>query len=139
MSADDRTDGRSRSPIGGGKQDEGFFEGFRHTLTGFGAVAAHPVAFVLVPMYAIFWAILSPETLEWHAVATLATLVIALLIQRSTHRDTQAIHAKLDELLRSHPAARTELSKLDNAEPEDIEAFREKTLSNPAAKPPTTE
>ena len=39
---------------------------------------------------------------DWHAVATCATLAITLFIKRAEHRDTQAIHAKLDELLRAH-------------------------------------
>jgi len=37
----------------------------------------------------------------------------------------QAVHAKLDELLRAHGDARDELSALDDKEPEQIEAFRE--------------
>jgi low affinity Fe/Cu permease len=48
-----------------------------------------------------------------------------LFIQRSEHRDTQAIHAKLDELLRSDPKAETELARLDNEEPEQIEEVRQ--------------
>jgi hypothetical protein len=40
-----------------------------------------------------------PETFEWHAVATLATWAMTLVIQCDEHRDTQAIHAKLDEIL----------------------------------------
>jgi low affinity Fe/Cu permease len=36
---------------------------------------------------------------------TLATWAMTLLIQRTEHRDTQAIHAKLDELLRSEHRA----------------------------------
>ena len=51
---------------------------------------------------------------------------MTLLIQRAEHRDTQAIHAKLDELLSANAAARTELSELDQEEPEDIERKREK-------------
>ena len=39
-------------------------------------------------------------------------------------RDTLAIHAKLDELLRSHDQARSELAQLDEEEPEDIEEHR---------------
>ena len=50
--------------------------------------------------------------------------MMTLFIQRSEHRDTQAIHAKLDELLRSDPEARTELAQLDDEEPEEIEAMR---------------
>jgi low affinity Fe/Cu permease len=45
---------------------------------------------------------------------------MTLFIQRAEHRDTQAIHPKLDELLR----ARDELTKLDEQQPEEIEALR---------------
>jgi low affinity Fe/Cu permease len=43
---------------------------------------------------------------------------MTLLIQRAEHRDTQAIHAKLDELLRA------ELVEIDEEEPEAIERHR---------------
>jgi low affinity Fe/Cu permease len=46
---------------------------------------------------------------------------MTLTIERSEHRDTQAIQGKLDELLRVHGAARNELTKLDQQEPEEIE------------------
>ena len=55
---------------------------------------ASPVAFLVLIVYAVLWYILEPETLEWHAVATLATWAMTLVIQRAEHRDTQAIHAK---------------------------------------------
>ena len=51
---------------------------------------------------------------------------MTLLIQRAEHRDTQGLHAKLDELLHVHSDARNELTKLDEREPEDIERFRQK-------------
>ena len=43
---------------------------------------------------------------------------MTLIIQRAEHRDTQALQAKLDELLRVHGAARKELTKLDQEDPE---------------------
>jgi low affinity Fe/Cu permease len=85
---------------------------------------AHPAAFAIAAAYGSAWFLFSRETFNWNAVIALVTLLIALFIQRSSHRDTQAIHAKLDELLRSHPEAMTELAKLDDEEPEDIEEFR---------------
>ena len=48
-----------------------------------------------------------------------------LFIQRAEHRDTQAIHAKLDELLHVHGDARNDITQLDEKEPEQIEAFRD--------------
>lgn len=96
----------------------------RQFLTRLGTLAAHPIAFVLLVVYGIAWAIFSPETLEWHAYATLVTLFIALLIQRAEHRDTQALHAKLDELLRTQVEARSSMTHIDEQEPEDIVAQR---------------
>jgi low affinity Fe/Cu permease len=48
---------------------------------------------------------------------------MTLLIQRSEHRDTQAIHAKLDELLKTHPNASNRLTRIDDEEPEEIESI----------------
>ena len=96
----------------------------RHRLTELGTFAAHPTAFLIVIGYALAWLVFERATFDWHAVATLATWMMTLFIQRSEHRDTQAIHAKLDELLRSDPRAQTDLARLDECEPEDIEKFR---------------
>jgi low affinity Fe/Cu permease len=70
------------------------------------------------------WLLFSPTTFEWHAIATVATWLMTLFIQRAEHRDTQAIHAKLDELLRAENRARDELTRLDDEEPEVIERHR---------------
>src|SRR5580704_7267958 len=51
--------------------------------------------------------------------ATVATWIMTLFIQRAEHRDTQAIHAKLDELLRAEGKARDELTMVDQREPEE--------------------
>lgn len=96
----------------------------RSTLTRMGVLMARPLAFLIVLIYLAGWAIFEPDTLDWHAYATLATWVMTLFIQRAEHRDTQAIHAKLDELLRHNPKARTSLEHEDEHEPEDIEEHR---------------
>jgi low affinity Fe/Cu permease len=49
---------------------------------------------------------------------------MTLFIQRAEHRDTQAIHAKLDELLRAEDRARNEFTVMDQKEPEEIERHR---------------
>ena len=99
---------------------------YRQILTRFGTLAAHPLAFVIVVVYVLGWLIFSYETFGWHAVAAVATWMMTLFIQRAEHRDTQAIHAKLDELLRAQSRARNELIKLDKQEPEEIETHRER-------------
>jgi low affinity Fe/Cu permease len=45
---------------------------------------------------------------------------MTLFIQRANRRDNLALHAKLDELLRVDHAARSDLSQLDEQEPETI-------------------
>ena len=96
-------------------------------LTSLGALTASPIAFLIVVIYAGLWFAFDRYTLEWHSLATLATWLMTLVIQRSEHRDTQAIHAKLDDLLRATQTAQTGLAKIDDQEPEEIEEFRNKT------------
>ena len=60
------------------------------------------------------------------AVATLNVWFMTLLIQRAEHRDTQALQAKIDELLHANSRADSSLTKIDDKEPEDIERLRTK-------------
>lgn len=98
----------------------------RQLLTHLGTLAAHPTAFLIVAIYGALWAVREPAGLDWHGVATLATWFMTLLIQRAEHRDTQAIHAKLDELLRAQKDARSSVAQIDKQQPEEIERFRER-------------
>lgn len=65
------------------------------------------------------------HTLDRHSIATLATWLMTLSIHRAEHRDTQAIQANLDELLRSNDAAANELTHIDEKDPEAIERERD--------------
>jgi low affinity Fe/Cu permease len=100
----------------------------RHVLTRLGELTSHPTAFLIVGVYVLVWAVVDRESLDAHGIATIATWLMTLFIQRAEHRDTQAIHAKLDELLKTHGDARTELRELDQREPEEIEAHRQHEL-----------
>jgi low affinity Fe/Cu permease len=99
----------------------------KRRLTDLGTLAAHPSAFLIVAAYTLGWLAFERETFDWHGVATLCTWTMTLFIQRAEHRDTQAIHAKLDELLRTDPRAETDVARMDEREPEDIEKYRHKT------------
>jgi low affinity Fe/Cu permease len=94
------------------------------TLTHFGVLMARPAAFVVFAGYVVVWVVFDYRSFDWHGCATLATWLMTLFIQRAEHRDTQAIHAKLDELLRVEGKARSSLSTLDDQEPEVIEQHR---------------
>ena len=97
----------------------------KHSTTLVGQAAAHPAAFGIVLVYTFLWLIFDRNTFDFNAVATLAVWLMTLFIQRANRRDTLALHAKLDELLRVDNRARSELTQLDEHEPEVIEAHRD--------------
>lgn len=76
-------------------------------------LTARPAAFAIFALYRIFWITIG-NRLEWHSLATLTTWGMTLVIQRAEHRDTQAIHAKLDELLKATHRAYNELMHIDD-------------------------
>lgn len=43
------------------------------------------------------------------------------MIQRAEHRDAQAVHARLDELLKVHGDAKNALMTIDDQDAEDVE------------------
>jgi len=96
----------------------------RGILTEIGTWTSRPTAFLIVFAYAAAMAFFAPDEINWHSVATLLTWLMTLFIQRAEHRDTQAIQAKLDELLRSNTNASNELVHIDRKEPEEIERNR---------------
>jgi low affinity Fe/Cu permease len=81
-----------------------------------------------VVVYALAWFGFDRATFDWNAVATLAVFVMTLFIQRANRRDNLALHAKLDELLRVDHAARSELTQLDEEEPEVSERHRDEEV-----------
>jgi len=97
----------------------------RGILTEIGTWTSRPVAFLIVAVYAAAMILFAPEEVNWHSIATLATWLMTLFIQRAEHRDTQAIQAKLDELLRTQSGASNELAHIDRKEPEEIERQRD--------------
>src|SRR5882757_218738 len=99
-----------------------------HWTTGLGQAAGHPAAFLAVIAYAALWLAFARNSFDWESFATLAIFVMTLFIQRSNRRDTLALHAKLDELLRVDSDARTELTQLDEQEPEVIEQHRDEEV-----------
>jgi low affinity Fe/Cu permease len=103
------------------------FQTIGNLLTRLGVSTSRPTAFFIVILYAILWLIFDPQTLNWNGVAMLATWMMTLIIQRAEHRDTQAIHAKLDELLRAVDKAHNEVSNVDQMQPEEIERYRKET------------
>jgi low affinity Fe/Cu permease len=104
--------------------------------TRLGALTGHPAAFLIVLAYGALWFSFSRDTFDWIAVATLVIWCMTLFIQRADRRDTLAVHAKLDELLKATREARTELAQIDEEEPEDIEKIRDREKREVTAERP---
>jgi low affinity Fe/Cu permease len=100
-------------------------QAIRELLTRLGVMAAHPGAFGILIVYALLWFIFDRDSFDWHAGATLIVWFMTLLIQRAEHRDTQALQAKLDELLHAHGRADNSMTRIDDKEPEEIERQRD--------------
>jgi low affinity Fe/Cu permease len=99
----------------------------RQFLTRIGELASHPAAFGVLLLYAVLWFVFDRATLDWHAFATLGTWFMTLIIQRAEDRDTQALQAKLDELLRASRLADSKFTEVDKLEPEDIKNLRDRS------------
>jgi len=100
-------------------------EKVRRWLTQIGVLTARPAAFAIFALYGVTWIAIG-NGLEWHSLATLATWGMTLVIQRAEHRDTQAIHAKLDELLKASRRADNEIMDIDDKDAEEVERERKK-------------
>ena len=74
-------------------------------------------------IYGAAWMFLG-DGLKWHSISTLATWGMTLVIQRAEHRDTQAIHAKLDELLKAEGNADNDVMGIDDKDAEEVESER---------------
>jgi low affinity Fe/Cu permease len=87
----------------------------------------------VVVVYALLWLFFDRASFDWNAIATLAVFMMTLFIQRANRRDNLALHAKLDELLRVDHAARSELTQLDEQEPEAIVRHRDEEVRRAGA------
>jgi len=84
--------------------------------------AGHPIASALAFSFIVGWAMMGPKfdySEQWQLIVntttTIITFLMVFLIQSSQNHDTEAIHAKLDELIRSSDA-RNELMGIERDE-----------------------
>jgi hypothetical protein len=66
---------------------------------------SEPWAFLIFLAYVVGWCVFDAHSLNWHEIATLATWLMTLCIQRAEHRDTHALQAKIDALIHAVPGA----------------------------------
>lgn len=98
-----------------------------------GRVAANPVAFSLALLVIVAWAVTGPIfgfSDTWQLVintgTTIVTFLMVFLIQNTQNRDTEAMHLKLDELIRAVRGANNLLINLEDDTDHDLDEVKAK-------------
>ncbi|MFN8489865.1 MAG: low affinity iron permease family protein [Caldilineaceae bacterium] len=106
-----------------------FFRKFAHQTSNW---VGSPWTFLIAVLVIIVWAISGPVfhfSDTWQLVintgTTIVTFLMVFLIQNTQNRDAQAIHLKLDELLRAMKGARTGFVNLENMSDEELQQIQE--------------
>lgn len=95
------------------------------------AIAGQPISFVLAVSVIAIWGLTGPifhYSDTWQLVVNTATTIITFLmvflIQNSQNRDSAAMQAKLDELLRAVEQARMQFIGIEHKTDREIEQIR---------------
>jgi len=102
-----------------------------------------PIVFALAVAAIVVWIITGPMfgfSDTWQLVINTATTIITFLmvflIQSTQNRDTEALHIKLDELIRATQGAHNAMLDLEEMEEETLDEVRERyeTIAKDARK-----
>lgn len=94
--------------------------------------AGRPTAFSLAVIVLVVWAVSGPIfgfSDTWQLIintgTTIITFLMVFLIQNTQNRDSEAIHVKLDELIRANKGAHNALLDLEELEEEELNQIRD--------------
>jgi low affinity Fe/Cu permease len=106
--------------------------------------AGRPVTFIAAAVVILAWGLSGPlfglsDTwqLIMNTISSIVTFLMVFLIQNAQARDSEAIHAKLDELIRAVANADNRLIAIEQLPDDQIEQFRAKHGPRPTADKPS--
>lgn len=95
--------------------------------------AGNPLTFCLAVSIIVAWALMGPAfgfSDTWQLVintgTTIITFLMVFVIQNSQNRDTQALHLKIDELIRAVEGAHNALLNLEELTENDLDRIRQR-------------
>ena len=113
--------------------------GFARTATSW---AGSGVTSMLAVVAVVAWGIAGISwgfSLEWHlwasTLAGLLTLVMVFVIQHTTNHESRAMLVKLDELLRAHEGARSELMSVEKSDLSTLDRVDSEMEQHPHSAP----
>src|SRR5258706_15010937 len=90
-----------------------------------------PGAFLTAMALVVLWAVTGPYfhySTDWQLVintgTTIVTFLMVFLIQNTQNRDSEAMHLKIDELIRAMEGAHNALLDMEELEDRDLEKIR---------------
>src|SRR5215213_4501074 len=93
--------------------------------------AGRPSAFALAVSILLAWAVSGPVfgfSDTWQLIintgTTIVTFLMVFLIQNTQNRDSEALHVKMDELIRANKGAHNALLDLEQLEEEELDRIR---------------
>ena len=104
---------------------------FSRFAKGTARLSGRPVTFALAAGVVIVWAITGPFfgfSDTWQLVintgTTIVTFLMVFLIQNTQNRDAEAVHVKLDELIRANESAHNALLDLEDLDESELDRIR---------------
>ncbi len=99
-------------------------------------VAGRPVSFYIALSVLALWLVTGPlfdYSDTWQLVintgTTIVTFLMVFLIQNTQNRDTEALHIKLDELIRATEGAHNALLDLEELTQDELDVFRQRYMA----------
>lgn len=104
---------------------------FVRFATGAARIAGKPATFLLAVLIIVVWAITGPIagfSDTWQLIintgTTIVTFLMVFLIQNTQNRDSEAMHVKLDELIRALEGAHNALLDLEELDEATLDKIR---------------